>query len=127
MLGLAPKLAELWKEPVAVENRPGASGLIGADFVAQAPAKLPAASIRELIALARANPGKLSYASSGTGAASHLSAVLNRVLGDADARSRMLALGADPEGNTREEFARFIREDQAKWAKLMREAGITPE
>ena len=36
----------------------------------------------------------------------------------------MLALGADPRGNTPEEFARFIREDQAKWAKLVREAGI---
>src|SRR5262245_8723796 len=34
---MAPKLAEIWKEPVAVENRPGASGHIGADFVAQSP------------------------------------------------------------------------------------------
>jgi tripartite-type tricarboxylate transporter receptor subunit TctC len=39
----------------------------------------------------------------------------------------MIALGADPRGNTPEEFARFIRDDQAKWAKLMREAGIKPE
>jgi tripartite-type tricarboxylate transporter receptor subunit TctC len=39
----------------------------------------------------------------------------------------MQALGADPSGNTPEEFARFIRADQAKWAKLMREAGIKPE
>jgi tripartite-type tricarboxylate transporter receptor subunit TctC len=36
----------------------------------------------------------------------------------------MLALGADPRGNTPGEFARFIREDQAKWAKLVRDAGI---
>ena len=56
-----------------------------------------------------------------------LSADSNRVLADADVRSRMLALGADPAGNTPEEFARFIRGDQAKWAKLMREAGIKPE
>src|SRR5262249_62352627 len=35
---MAPKLAEIWKEQVAVENRPGASGHIGADFVAQAAA-----------------------------------------------------------------------------------------
>jgi tripartite-type tricarboxylate transporter receptor subunit TctC len=56
-----------------------------------------------------------------------LSADANRVLADPDVRSRMIALGADPRGNTPEEFARFIREDQAKWAKLMREAGITPE
>jgi tripartite-type tricarboxylate transporter receptor subunit TctC len=264
---VAPQLAEIWKQPVAVENRPGASGHIGADFVAQAQAdgttllmsstaslteknvaqfapvtlvsaspyvvtaslKTPVASIRELIALAGANPGKLSYASSGAGAASHLSAELfksmagvdllhvpykgtgqaltdllagqvdllfapsqtviqhvragklralattgarrtatlpdlptvaesglpgyealgwfgvlapaatprpiveqlsadaNRVLADPDVRSRMIALGADPRGNTPEEFARFIRDDQAKWAQLMRDAGIRPD
>ena len=56
-----------------------------------------------------------------------LSADSNRVLADAELRSRMLALGADPAGNTPAEFARFIRGDQAKWAKLMREAGIKPE
>jgi tripartite-type tricarboxylate transporter receptor subunit TctC len=264
---MAPKLAEGWKEQVAVENRPGASGHIGADFVAQAPAdgttllmsstaslteknaaqfapitlvsaspyvvtaslKVAAASIGDLIVYARANPGKLSYASSGSGAASHLSAELfkslagvdllhvpykgtgqaltdllagqvdllfapsqtviqhvragklkalattgarrtetlpglptvaesglpgyealgwfgllapaatpkpiverlsadaNRVLADPDVHSRMIALGADPRGTTPEDFARFIRDDQAKWAKLMREAGIRPE
>jgi len=264
---MAPKLAEGWKEQVAVENRPGASGHIGADLVAQAPAdgttllmsstaslteknaaqfapitlvsaspyvvtaslKVAAASIGDLIVYARANPGKLSYASSGSGAASHLSAELfkslagvdllhvpykgtgqaltdllagqvdllfapsqtviqhvragklkalattgarrtetlpglptvaesglpgyealgwfgllapaatpkpiverlsadaNRVLADPDVHSRMIALGADPRGTTPEDFARFIRDDQAKWAKLMREAGIRPE
>ena len=35
---MAPKLGGLWKEQVTVENKPGASGHIGADFVAQAPA-----------------------------------------------------------------------------------------
>jgi tripartite-type tricarboxylate transporter receptor subunit TctC len=39
----------------------------------------------------------------------------------------MAALGADPSGNTPEEFARFIRDDQAKWAKLVRAAGIKME
>ena len=56
-----------------------------------------------------------------------LSADANRVLADSEVRTRMQALGADPSGNTPEEFARFIREDQAKWAKLMREAGIKAE
>ena len=264
---MAPKLSELWKEQAVVENRPGASGHIGADFVAQsaadgktllmsstaslternvhqfAPVTLVSASpyivtasattgfssIKDLISYARSNPGKLSFGSSGTGAASHLSAELfksmakidllhvpykgtgqavtdllawqidllfapsqaviqhvragklkalattgarraetlpelptlaeagvpgyeavgwfgllapvatpkalvanlsadsNRVLADAEVRSRMSGLGADPAGNTPEEFARFIRDDQAKWAKLMREAGIKPE
>ncbi len=264
---MAPKLIEIWRQQVIVENKPGASGHIGADHVAQSPAdghtllmsstaslternvsqfapvtlvsaspyvvtanpQVQASNVRELIALARANPGKLTYASSGTGAASHLSAELfksmaqidllhvpykgtgqavtdllagqvdllfapsqaviqhvkagklkalastgarrtetlpdlptvaesglpgyeavgwfgllapaatpkpvvdklsadaNRALTDQEVRSRMQALGADPSGNTPEEFARFIREDQAKWGKLMREAGIKPE
>ena len=35
---MAPKLVELWKQQVIVENKPGASGHIGADFVAHSPA-----------------------------------------------------------------------------------------
>src|SRR2546428_4606657 len=35
---MAPKLAGTWKQQVFVENKPGASGHIGADFVAQSPA-----------------------------------------------------------------------------------------
>jgi tripartite-type tricarboxylate transporter receptor subunit TctC len=53
-----------------------------------------------------------------------LSTDVNRVLAQADTRAKMLAMGADPGGNTPEEFGSFIREDQAKWAKLMRQAGI---
>jgi tripartite-type tricarboxylate transporter receptor subunit TctC len=33
---LAPKLSERWKQPVIVDNKPGASGNLGAQFVAQA-------------------------------------------------------------------------------------------
>jgi tripartite-type tricarboxylate transporter receptor subunit TctC len=264
---MEPRLAAIWAQPVIVENRPGASGHIGADFVARsvpdgstllmsstaslteknvdqfAPVSLVSASpyvvtanpkvaasgIRELIALAKSGPGKLSFASSGTGAASHLSAELfksmagvdllhvpykgtgqavtdllaghvdlmfapsqtvmphvregrlkalaltgakrsaslpdlptvaesglpgyeavgwfgllapaatprptvakasadvKRVLAEREVREKMIGLGADPSGDTPEEFARFIREDQAKWARLMKEAGITPE
>ena len=35
---LGPKLAERWKVAVVTENKPGATGNIGADFVARAPA-----------------------------------------------------------------------------------------
>ena len=41
---------------------------------------LPAASVKELVALARANPGQLTYASSGAGSILHLSAELLCVL-----------------------------------------------
>ena len=121
---VAQKLNESWGQPVLVENRPGASGNVGSDAVAKAPAdgytllvgsmsthamngalyaKMPfrpvddfapvailayvtnvlvahpsvkAGNVAELVAFARANPGKLNYASAGTGSTNHLSAAL---------------------------------------------------
>ena len=119
---MAPKLSEMWKEQVIIENKPGASGHIGADLVAKSPAdgktllmsstasltqknvhqfapitlvsasayvvtastKSNLNSIGELISNARANPGKLTYGSSGTGAASHLSAELFKSMAKID-------------------------------------------
>src|SRR3989441_6718645 len=119
---MEPKLAGIWAQPIVVENRPGASGHIGADFVARsapdghtllmsstaslteknvtqfAPVSLVSASayivaanpgvaaadVRGLIALAKANPGKLTFGSSGTGAASHLSAELFKSMAGVD-------------------------------------------
>src|SRR5437763_3592917 len=34
---LGPKLSEAWTQPVIVENKPGANGNVGADFVAKSP------------------------------------------------------------------------------------------
>lgn len=117
---IAPRLADLLGQPVSVDNRPGAGGVIGTDLVAKAPAdgytllfagnaplavnvtlqskvpydpvkdfvgitQLVAASyllvvhpslgvnnVAELVAAARARPGKLNYGSPGNGTGSHL-------------------------------------------------------
>src|SRR5712691_8890537 len=71
--------------------------------------------------------GLLAPAATPKGTVAKLSAEANRVLAMSEVRERMLVLGAEPAGNTPEEFARFIRGDQAKWSKLMKEAGITSE
>ena len=119
---MQPHLTKLWNQPVIVENKPGASGHIGADFVANSPAdgltmmmsstaslteknvsqfapvtlvsaspyvvvanpKVPASDIRGLIDYAKKNPGKLTFGSSGTGAASHLSAELFKAMAGID-------------------------------------------
>jgi tripartite-type tricarboxylate transporter receptor subunit TctC len=127
---LAPRLSEQLGRQFFIENKPGAGGTIGADFVAKSPPdgytllltgtphvisahlykklpydalkdfthialvasgpyalvvnpqKVPASSVRELIALAKAQPGKIDYASSGNGSAQHLvSALFNAMAG----------------------------------------------
>jgi len=46
--------------------------------------KIPARSVKELIALAKAEPGKLNYASSGVGTAAHLAGALFKAQADID-------------------------------------------
>ena len=123
---VAQQLSAMWKQPVVVDNKPGAGTIIGTDAVAKAAAdgytlgmvisahninpslrpKMPydtvkdfagishvgiqhlciaahpsveANNIPELIALAKKNPGKLGYASPGSGTAMHLAMELFNV------------------------------------------------
>jgi tripartite-type tricarboxylate transporter receptor subunit TctC len=127
---LTPRLSEQLGRQFFVENKPGAGGTIGADFVAKSPPdgytllltgtphvisahlykklpydalkdfthialiasgpyalvvnpqKVPVNSVRELITLAKSQPGKIDYASSGNGSAQHLvGALFNSMAG----------------------------------------------
>ena len=117
---IGQKLSERWGQPVVIENKAGAGGVVGTDYVAKAPPdgytllvtyegsqainqslyeKLPfdslkdfepvatiavtpfllivgprveAKSLKEFIAYAKANPGKMTYGSAGNGSVNHL-------------------------------------------------------
>jgi len=50
-----------------------------------------------------------------------------RALNHAELKERMLGLGADPVGNTPEQYATFIQSEIDKWAKVIKAAGIKNE
>jgi tripartite-type tricarboxylate transporter receptor subunit TctC len=53
-----------------------------------------------------------------------LSAETDRILKLPDVKERLLGLGAEPVGGKPEEFAAFIRSEQAKWRKVITQANI---
>ncbi len=130
---IAQKLGEAWGQNVIVDNRAGASGIIGTELASKAmpdgdtlllgttgthatnpvvfrklpydPIKdfapitnfvdtpfmlvvhssVPAKSVKELIALAKARPGQLTYASFGNGSSAHLAGELFKSMAKIDA------------------------------------------
>lgn len=56
-----------------------------------------------------------------------LNVEINRVLQLPDVKERLLELGAEPASTSSEQFGEFIRADNAKWAKLIKEQGIVVE
>jgi tripartite-type tricarboxylate transporter receptor subunit TctC len=52
---------------------------------------------------------------------------LTRMLRSPDTRERILAMGGITLGNTPEEFSAFVQAEVAKWAKVVKAAGIRPE
>ncbi len=125
---IAQKLSAAWNQPVVVEARPGAGGIIGSEAVAKSPPdgytlimgsagshsvnpglyrklpydplkdfapvalvssapnilivhpSLPVKSVKDLIALAKARPGELTFGSGGNGSTAHLSGEMFRML-----------------------------------------------
>ncbi len=52
---------------------------------------------------------------------------ITTMLRSPDARERILAMGGITLGNTPEEFSAFVAAETAKWAKVVKAAGIKPE
>ncbi|NBS58273.1 MAG: tripartite tricarboxylate transporter substrate binding protein [Betaproteobacteria bacterium] len=52
---------------------------------------------------------------------------INRILQLAEVKARLLDLGAEPASLSPEQFIDFIRSDNAKWEKLIKERGIVVE
>ncbi|HJQ64595.1 MAG TPA: tripartite tricarboxylate transporter substrate-binding protein, partial [Burkholderiales bacterium] len=53
-----------------------------------------------------------------------LSAEVSKAMKSATIRERTLEQGATPVGSTPAEFERFVRDEVAKWTRIIREAGI---
>jgi tripartite-type tricarboxylate transporter receptor subunit TctC len=129
---ILPKLSAMLGQPIIIDNRAGAGGMVGTAFVAKQPAdgytwlfttashvnippfnenanydpikdfthvtlaaqnfgqalvvnpEVPAKNVQELIALAKKNPGKLTYGNAGNGTASHIPAEVMKAMTGAD-------------------------------------------
>ncbi len=69
------------------------------------------------------------FAPAGTPAAvvKRLNGEINQALGMADVRSRLDALGLEPQPGTAGKFAAYVKAEIAKWAKIVKTTGITAD
>jgi tripartite-type tricarboxylate transporter receptor subunit TctC len=56
-----------------------------------------------------------------------LNAVIVKGIATADTREKLASLGGDVVGGTPAEFAAYMREELAKWGKVIRTIGLKPE
>ena len=56
-----------------------------------------------------------------------LHAEIVSILNEPEMKARIAADGADPVASTPEQFAAHIRQEIAKWAKLVKQIGLQPE
>jgi len=56
-----------------------------------------------------------------------INAEVARILGSADVKAKMAPQGIELVTNSPEDFARFIRDEHAKWGKVIQQAGIKSE
>jgi tripartite-type tricarboxylate transporter receptor subunit TctC len=56
-----------------------------------------------------------------------LHAEIVKALGTPDVREKLAANGFDPGGGTSEEFGAFRKAEEARWARVIKQAGIAPQ
>lgn len=56
-----------------------------------------------------------------------MNADVNQVLASADLQAKLSEIGAEDSGGTPERLGAFMRAEQARWARLIRDAKITPD
>lgn len=83
------------------------AGAPGADFISWNGVHVPAGTPKAIIA--------------------KLNGELVRLVKQPDVHDRMVTLGLNPVGDTPEQFAAFVREDIARWAKVIKESGTHVE
>jgi len=71
--------------------------------------------------------GMLAPAGTPQAVVARLNGELVKVLRSPDVKERLAGQGADPAGGSPEEFSAFLKEEIAKWGKVVRGAGISAE